>query len=301
MSKIAIISGADSGYWHLLQGLRSSLFTNHGALAFDFCVLDLGLSDQQLSELMQDQTVIARPEWDIDFPDRVSMPEHFKAMVCRPFLTKYFPGYDIYVWIDADAWIQDEHVLKIYIDAAEQGQLSITAQVDRAYKALYKRQKLFGWTHNHKHYRLGWGWRTADRYGRYPILNSGAFALARDAPHWEAWQNTLREGLQRTTHPLVEQTALNLVVYRDKLNSTFLPAYCNWLCDAAHPMVEEEAGNLVEPNAPHQTLGIVHLAGEFERNHDVILKTRLGDTVETKLQFSDWQSTRERLVLEDNS
>lgn len=212
-------------------------------------------------------------------------------MTARPFLPKHFPGFEQYMWIDADAWVQDPDVLTIYLDAAADGKMALAAQIDRAYKQHYKRQKLFGWTHNHKHYRLGWGWRVADKYGRMPILNSGAFALKGDAPHWGRWADLLDKGLQRTRHKLVEQTALNLAIYKGKLPATYLPAWCNWLCDAARPKVDKERGLLVEPHAPYQPLGIVHLAGEFERDGILELETLDGERIRTGLRREVFRKT----------
>ena len=285
MTKVAVVTGADAGYWDLLQGTVQSLVAARSTVDFDLCVFDLGLTDAQRSALSAQGATVVAPGWDVDFPGRDATPTHFQAMTARPNLPKHFPGFEMYLWIDADAWVQDPAVLAVYLDAAAEGQMALSAQIDRAYKQHYKRSKLFGWTHNHKHYRLGWGWRVADTFGRMPILNSGAFALRGDAPHWQAWGDALAVGLQRTRHKLVEQTALNLVLYRDKLPATFLPAWCNWLCDAAAPMVDAAHGLLVEPHAPYTPLGIVHLAGEFEREGVLRLQTRQGGHRDTGLRY----------------
>jgi hypothetical protein len=293
MTRIAIVTGANDGYWPLLKGTLASLAAarGRGGPDFDVCVLDLGLADDQRAAIAAQGANVVAPGWDLEFPDRDAMPRHFQAMTARPFLPRHFPGFDLYMWIDADAWVQDAGVLGVYLDAAKAGTMALAAQIDRAYKQHYKRGKLFGWTHNHKHYRLGWGWRAADRYGRMPILNSGAFALTGDAPHWDAWADTLAAGLKRTRHKLVEQTALNLAIYRDKLPATFLPAWCNWLCDAARPMVDRAGGLLVEPHAPHRPLGIVHLAGEFERDGVLELEALDGGRLASGLRYDAFRKT----------
>lgn len=300
MSRIAVVSGANAAYWPLLSGTVASLAAARGSVDFDLCVFDLGLAPAHLAALADAGARVVQPGWDLDFPGRADTPVHFQAMTARPFLPKHFPGYETYLWIDADAWVQVPAVLDVYLAAAGRGQIALAAQIDRAYKQHYKRTKLLGWTHNHKHYRLGWGWRAADRFGRMPILNSGAFALAGDAPHWAAWADTLAAGLRRTRHKLVEQTALNLVIYRDRLAATFLPAWCNWLCDAARPAVDPAVdpaqGMLVEPHAPHQPLGIVHLAGEFERNGVVVMDSLGGGHVSSGLRHDVWLEKRAQLA-----
>ncbi len=293
----AIVTAADAGYFGLLDGLVRSLEKARDRIDFELCLFDLGLGDDQLHALAPHCARIVRPGWDLDFPGRDAEPDHFKAMVARPFIPKHFPGFERYLWIDSDAWVQDAQCLAYYLRAASRGRIAIAAQVDRAYKSAYKRQKLLGWTHNHKHYRLGWGLRAADRYGRLPILNSGVFAIAADDPVWGLWADALSAGLQRTRHRLVEQTALNLVIYRDRWeDATLLPAYCNWLCDAARPCVDEETGTLVEPFEPHQPLGVVHMAGEFRQDAAVALPTVAGGEIRTKLRYPEWMETRERLT-----
>ena len=58
--------------------------------------------------------------------------------------------------------------------------------------------------------------------------------------------------------PLVEQAAINHVVYRQKLPAAFLPSWCNWICHHAAPRRDAESGEFTEPALPYQRLGIVH-------------------------------------------
>jgi hypothetical protein len=294
-ASIAIVSAADSGYFRLLKGLALSLEAVRGTIPFDLCVFDLGLDPDQRAFMDTRCQAMTRPGWDIAFPGMDKAPDHYKAMVSRPFIPRHFPGYDIYLWLDADSWVQDPAVIEVYVRAARRGRIAITAQIDRAYKGAYKRGKIFGWTHNHKHFRLGFGWRAADRFGPYPVLNSGAFSIPGSAKHWSLWADALRQALQRSQHKLMEQTALNLVLYRNRADITILPAYCNWLCDAAAPCIDDDNGLLVEPFEPHQALGIVHLAGEFEREGELDLRTIAGREVRTRLTFEEWMEERATL------
>jgi hypothetical protein len=79
-----------------------------------------------------------------------------------------------------------------------------------------------------------------------------------EAPHWQAWGDTLATALKQTTSSLVEQAAINHVVYRQKLPAAFLPSWCNWICHHAAPRRDPENGVLTEPLLPYQRLGIVH-------------------------------------------
>ena len=206
---LLITSGADSGYFPLLRDTVLSILAQRRDVAIG--ILDFGLAPEQRDWLAERVAHLVRPDWDIDFPGREHTPEVRKAQLSRPFLRRHFPGYEIYLWIDADAWLQDWKTVELYLAAAGRDKLAITPEIDRAYKRHYKRPKLFGRTLSWKCYREAFGWRVADRLGRNPIVNCGVFALHHDAPHWDAWQRIIGQVAQRTRFFYIEQTALNYV------------------------------------------------------------------------------------------
>ena len=171
--------------------------------------------------------------------------------------------------------------------AAGRDKLAITPEIDRAYKRHYKRPKPFGWTLAWKNYREAFGWRAADRLGRNPMLNCGVFALHRDAPHWDAWERVLSRVLQRTRFFFVEQVALNYVIFAEHLPVNFLPAYCNWMPGDAAPAFDAARGLFVEPYAPHEVIGVMHLAGREQKTQIFRLNRLDGGTVETSLRYSE--------------
>jgi hypothetical protein len=284
-SRLLIASGADRNYFPLLRDTVLSIRERQHEPAIG--ILDLGLDTEHRHWLSSRVEYIVRPEWDLDFPCREQMPETFKAQVARPFLSRHFPGYEMYLWIDADAWLQDGRAIDLYVDAAGRDKLAITPEIDRAYKRHYKRPKPFGWTLAWKNYRQAFGWRAADRLGRNPMVNCGVFALHRDAPHWEAWARTLALVLKRTRFFFVEQVALNYVIFAERMPANFLPAYCNWMPGDAPPAFDSARGLFVEPFAPHEVIGIMHLAGRDQKCHVFRLNTLDGDTVETSLRYSE--------------
>ena len=36
----------------------------------------------------------------------------------QAFFAQYFPGYDVYLWIDADAWVQDRQAVELFVQGA---------------------------------------------------------------------------------------------------------------------------------------------------------------------------------------
>src|SRR5437588_12785675 len=209
--RLLITSGADREYFPLLSDTIMSIRAQRRDVALG--ILDLGLDQEQSDVRTARVEHIVRPGCDLDFPGRSQMPDTFKAQVARPFLRRYFPGYEVYLWIDADAWLQDWRVIDLYVSAAGRDRLAITPEIDRAYKRHYKRPKPFGWTLAWKNYRQAFCWRAADRLGRSPMGDCGGLALHRDAPHWDAWARVLSQVLQRTRFFFVEQPALNYVIF----------------------------------------------------------------------------------------
>ncbi|HEV2187924.1 MAG TPA: hypothetical protein VGR70_11995 [Stellaceae bacterium] len=284
-SELIIVSAADNGYFPLLRDAVMSVRTLNSRVPIG--VLDLGLFAEQLSWLSEMQVEVVRPGWDVEFPGRERMPETFKAQVARPFLPRHFPGYEMYLWLDADAWIQEWRVVELYRAAAGRDRVAITLELDRAYKRHYKRPKLLGMNLVWKTYREAFGWRAAERLGRNPTANCGVFALHRDAPHWREWARVLMQVLQRTRFFFAEQIALNYTIFAEGLPANFLPAYCNWAVGDALPAFDSARGLFVEPYAPHEVIGVMHLAGRDQKTGIHRLDRLDGGTVETSFRYGE--------------
>jgi hypothetical protein len=295
-ARLLIASGADRTYFPLLRDTVLSIRAQRREQAIG--ILDLGLDREHCDWLSSRVEHIVQPDWDLDFPRRRQTAEAFKAQVARPFLRRHFPGYEMYLWIDADAWVQDARVIDLYAAAADRDKLAITPEIDRAYKRHYKRPKPFGWTLAWKNYRQAFGWLAADRLGRNPMVNCGVFALHRDAPHWDAWARVLAQVLQRTQFFFVEQMALNYVIFAERLPVNFLPAYCNWMPGDAVPAFDGKRGLFVEPYAPYEVIGVMHLAGREQKSHVFRIERLDGGTIATSLRYCESRALCGRPVAE---
>ncbi len=296
-----IISASDASYFHLLKGLILSIRDKPQGEEIALSILDVGLENNQRSWLKARGAIISEPEWDFDILSSFEAPSHFRALLARPFLPRYFPGHSVYLHIDSDAWVQTWDTVEIYLAAAKKGSLAITPQIDRSYNTIYKRPRPYRRTQNYRSFKWSYGWRIADRLARNPILNCGVFALSADAPHWDLWATAIRHAIKRRTFParkgwptlyfkLIEQTALNYVVFADKAPAAFLPATCNWFCAHAAPKYQPASRLLVEPHEPHQPLGIIHLAGEEFQNRVFTVESLDNRTVQTRLRYEDIQA-----------
>ncbi len=301
---ITIVTAGDAGYIGLLTDLLASLRQGLGDKLYPLSILDIGFTEAQRENLRRDYGATVAPlGWDLEYPARSHPPNAFKVLAGRPHLPRHFPGYDIYLWIDADCWVQDASVLAHFIRGAERGNLAIVPEIDRGYWTIHKRPKF--WGQNQKAFAWAFGWREGYRYGRNAILNAGVFALRGDAPHWRLWSENYAAALKRPRFGagayegnisffLSDQTSLNRAVFAQGAPATLLPAYCNWFCGKGTPMFDAERNLVIEPHEPHRPLGVIHLAGEGMKERRWTLKTLQGGTVETRLTYSAVQALAER-------
>jgi hypothetical protein len=109
---------------------------------------------------------------------------------------------------------------------------------------------------------------------KHATLNSGVFAATANAPHWSCWATWLGGALKRLDKPFyfVEQLALNVVAYHERLALHWLPSKHNWVCHKALPMLSATTGKLIDPLPPHEELGVIHLVGEAKRKSEFAIR-----------------------------
>jgi hypothetical protein len=288
-----ICTAADAGYFDLLRGLVESLCRLPRALPLG--VLDLGLAPEQRDWLQARGAMLVEPGWDVAIPWQAEVPSNYRALSARPHLPRYFPSYELYLWIDADTWVQDPGVVALLAATAAQGRLAIIPELDRGYWTSFKPPKL--WGQNQKAFAWAYGLRAGHRLGRNPILNGGVFALPGDAPHWALWAAAHRHAITRWRllgrsagnffFQISEQTALNYVAFRHRAPTALLPATANWFCGKGTPMWDAKRGLLVEPHPPYAPLGIVHLAGKGAKDRTWDLPVVQGGVLRTRLRYED--------------
>ena len=294
-ARVTVVSFADAKYFPLLHELAASIRQFYSPEECAISVLDAGLEENQLARLHEYVQDVAKPKWDLEqLPFYRKRKPHQQAFTCLPFLPQYFPGYDIYIWLDADCWVAEPSAIALFIEGAQRGKLAVCLSVDRCYspESLIK-TKLFRQTTVRsflfKHVKRAFGRRKAKKLAHYPELNTGAFALHRDAPHWKAWAGWMERAAPRARVYGIDQLAASMMIYEDGLPVELLPAWCNWTCTRALPIVDSETGQLLEPYLPHHPLGIVHLAGldavRSDRGVLTTLKTTIGETTARSLRF----------------
>jgi len=291
MNDRAIVTLADSNYFEMLRELISSIKRFKQSNKVSICVLDAGLTPEQVKLIENEVHKVRKANWDIEVPSyKVLNKEWLKSQVSRAFLPNYFPEFDKFLWIDCDAWVNSWSSIDLYFKACEKGKLGITQTMGPGYKVMSKVNWLIGSlakikSQNYKHARSSGIEETKARKIAFaPHLNIGVFSLSKNSPAWKIWQNNLKKTLSKGQIFGSEGLAINLSVYVDNVETEFLPLNCNWIASNLLPKFDEKKKTFVEPFLPNYEIGIMHLAaGIWVDNKDM----RLNKDLKIELQTLD--------------
>src|SRR5579883_426395 len=150
-----IVTGADWNFYGLLTELLDSI---HDAVKplLPIAVFDFGLEEKQRGALEARGYTVKTAEAHFDGCEHKTWAGNVRALTVRPFIPQYFPGYDVYLWIDGDAWVQDASAIDLYVSVAREGKLAITPHIGRSYKSFNKWQRPRFNTLMFREYRKGW-------------------------------------------------------------------------------------------------------------------------------------------------
>lgn len=266
-NKKIVVSSADSKYFLLIKELFQSLEANNIFEEYDFGILDTGLKLKEIDFFKQKNVIIKKPVWNVEVPMyKILNREHLKTQVARSFLPDYFNDYNMYIWLDADTWVNDLDTFLLYERGAENNKLCITPQTDRAYGKLAKVDWFFGLpskirTINYKNISKSVSFSMARKLALYPTLNAGAFAINNSIDLWQLLQKNTKLAAKKGRIFGTDQVALAISVFNDKMPTEFLPAYTNWMCEFHLPIFDQLNNKYVEPYLPHHPIGLIHLAG----------------------------------------
>ena len=301
MKENTIVSLADEKYFNLLEELIESIKSFPDSKNIAICVLDAGLSQDQIDKIKNKVDEIKKAEWDIEVSSlKVKGKEWLKSQVSRAFLPKYFPNYKKYLWIDCDAWVSDWSSVELYFKACDKGKLGITQSIGPGYRVLSKVKWLFGKlaiikSQNFKHaVSSKINMQKARKIAFAPHVNIGVFSLEKSSSVWNVWQNNLKETLKHGRIFGSEGLAINLSVYVDNVDTEFLPLGCNWIASNVLPKFDESKREFVEPYLPNNKIGIMHLAAgiwkegkdmRLDKSIKIQIKSLNDNTVSKSLRF----------------
>jgi hypothetical protein len=284
--RVLIVTGADSKYFELVCELIHSIEACCPApITIGF--LDFGITTDQSTWLRAHDVMVKKPVTGLVLGR--STDDHTKmGYLSRPFLRENFPGHSIYVWLDADVWLQRWDGIHALCEGADRTGAAVVPQNESAYRFW---PWLWGW--QIKHFVQGYGpiaglWLTSR-----PHINNGVFALRADAPHWERWRRRYQRAYDQTGIAAPhDQFSLNAAVYLDRLPTIFMPATCNWLVDLATPMWNVQSGMLCAPYHPYMPITALHLAGPDTKSQVFEIKATDGTTRHVALRYQPQAAKR---------
>lgn len=294
MTKVTFISGSDHKYFPMLLEWVHSIRAFPQSKGMDICILDSGLTAEQVEQLKPLVASIHKPDWPFEIPARkIRGREYLKSCICRPFINTYFPGYDVYFWMDADTWVQDWSSIALFLEGAHRRKIALAGQVDRAYPRQIRVKWLGRWPWKVRGFYFSnaakaFGFKKAQELLPYHVLQAGAFALHSEAPHWQHWQALVRQAVKKGKVFTAEQLTLGIMCYLDGYEFEMLPAWCHWLCEFK-PLWNKATGTFVEPFLPHYPISILHLSGfdemRLDRKLTIDFKTLDGDSVTLSYRY----------------
>lgn len=302
MSKIAIVSLADSNYFHLLIELIKSIKRFKQSENMRLCILDAGMTIEQVNTIKKLVHSVKKAEWDIPVSSyKIRNREWLKSQVSRPFIPNYFPEFEKYIWIDCDAWLNSWFAIEYLIKGSDNNKLAICSMSDRhtgrvlRLKWIYKSFAIVK-SQNFKHsISSGFPVKDCQFLSTEPHLNVGVFALNKSSNTWKVWQKNLKTALNKGRIFGSEQIALNYSVYLENCPVDLLPYYCNWIPSQKSTYWDEEKNTFVERFTPHHEIGIVHLAGgvfvdgkdmRYDKNILIPINTLSGKTVQKSFRYT---------------
>ena len=186
-----IVSSADSKYFFLLKELLSS-FNKSGILSeYQFGILDTGLKEEQKIYLQDNSVIIKEAIWNTPVPKfKILGRDNLKTQVARAYLPDYFENYQLYIWLDADMWLNDINSFFLYEKGALNNKLTIVPQSDRAYVKNANVEWFFGFpkkikTINYKNISKSISRSLGRKYAFHSTLNAGSFAINNNVKIWK--------------------------------------------------------------------------------------------------------------------
>jgi hypothetical protein len=278
--KVIIISGGDSHFFPLLVSAIRSLHSH--ACGRDYGIIDQGLDASQKSLLAKLGCRIVQPEWTLPVPEEKRLLRNI-GLVARTALREYFPGYEVYLWFDADAWVQTPEFLTAFIEGAQGTGAAVALENGPGYRRTLADLKW--WIGN---MMAAYGTLHGARLSCSGSINIGVLCLRDNAPHWDAWIRAYSGALDRTGKVNLDQHAFFAAMHLERLKTTLLPARYNWLPHLSCPVWNPETRLLCEPVHPHRPLSVMHLAGP-DKQRPYLLPRLGGGSLQTSLTYPAMQ------------
>ena len=293
MTRLQIVSGGDSKYFELLDELACSIKALNLDNEINLTFLDGGLKEEQRKYFEKNSVQVLDPGWCCEVAEKRSRGRNFlKINVAKLHLDKIFPKAGTILWVDGDTWFQTSKAIDYFVSVAAKNKLGIVSQSSRnnidtiIYKNWFGRLVELRNILYKNAIRSNLPKNLINILKAKSTLNAGAYALKKDAPHWERfryWQErVLKKGRVFTS----DQLSMGLTIYHDALPFEPLPDICNYFGKLRW---NASINKFVDFYVPNDPISIIHLAAQDEIRENKNLEHKLLDmndtTVSKKIRF----------------
>jgi len=257
--KTIIMTGGTSVFYPFIRECVDSLIATGMLERADLGILDHGMEPEQIATFRGQATHIVKPTWaelGMRVPERHQEDRHIN-LVARSDLPALFPGYDVYLWFDADAWAQTADFFDVYVDGAMEQGLAVAKENGFRYNPSFVERRW--WIGN---YFLGFGLVDGMRGGvLFDPINIGLVAIHHDAPHWKRYRERHQATIDRTGKINLDQHSCHATIALDGMPAKFVHARHNWLPILSRPTWDAGRNLLCDPAPGGEPLSVIHLAG----------------------------------------
>ena len=293
MTRLQIVSGGDSKYFELLDELACSIKALSLDTEVNLAFLDGGLKEEQKKYFEKNSVQVLDPGWCSEVAEKRSRGRNFlKINVAKLHLDKIFPKADTILWVDGDTWFQTSKAIDYFVSVAAKNKLGIVSQSSRnnidtiIYKNWFGRLVELRNILYKNAIRSNLPKNLINILKAKSTLNAGAYALKKDAPHWERFrywqQRILKKGRVFTS----DQLSMGLTIYHDLLPFEPLPDICNYFGKLRW---NASINKFVDFYVPNDPISIIHLAAQDKIRENKNLEHKLLDmndtTVSKKIRF----------------
>lgn len=253
-AKVVVVTGCDAAHFDLAEDLFTSILA---VKSRDYALGFVRLCGSPPPAALRRPGIdtVSAPGWDLPSP-----PRGYRAafLNVKPRLPVLFPGFDVYIWIDADCWVQGEGWFDALVEGAFRADLCAHPEYDVHYLGLP--------TPNDRTidiYTSLFDLEVARAVWRYPMVNAGVFSARATSPLWGRWSAALEAIRARPAPDLFvsDQIPLHHLIHTRALSLFPLRAVDNWQTYACLPGIDHARRRLIVPTPPHEDINVVHLAG----------------------------------------
>jgi hypothetical protein len=243
-------------HFNFMRGLLASISQLNFYKNVDINIVDGGMTPEQIEILKKQFTIKNIKKLTAHGQDFILNLRHLPLVIARSELPKYFPGYRFYFAIDADTWIQDEHVIDDYLKLAMKQGIAVTAWESRFKDAF-----------NYNPECIRESEFNENQFSKSPSYNIGVFCIDIESTYnfFEKWHELLLYQLKKCPNYYFTETSFNVMMAQNPTLSSLTKRANFPICifiDTANPnnihSTAKKIGSIIV-DQEHNSIGILHL------------------------------------------